>query len=167
MSTTSGWHRLAVAGLVCLAASIGSAALKKGDTVFSKRNETNLLTEPKPLAPAAAKVGFAEPLKIEEVSGSWLRVKAGKGEGWVFVGNTAESKPSHAPPAGLTTVAASETNTVAAARPLAPAAEGFAERHSAGEAKADVEWLDATAAKLPESAIVSYLKDNGKGEFRP
>jgi hypothetical protein len=159
--------RLVAAGLVLLLALGSVAALKKGDTVFSKRNETSLLAEPKPLAPAAAKVGFAESLRIEEVRGNWLRVKARKAEGWVFLGNVAEEKPKHAPAAGLTTVSASETNTAAAARPLAPAAEGFAARHDAGRALADLEWLDATTAQMPDSAVVAYMQENKKGEFAP
>ncbi|HEX9781165.1 MAG TPA: SH3 domain-containing protein [Opitutaceae bacterium] len=153
--------------IVALAVLSGLAALKKGDTVFSKRNETFLLSEPRPLAPSSAKVGFAEPLEVEEVRGNWLRVKAKKVKGWVFLGNVSEEKPRHAPAAGLTTVAASETNTVAAARPLAPAAEGFAARHDAGSAKADVEWLDAEAAKTLESEVVAYLRDHQKGEYAP
>ncbi len=160
-------RRIIVPVLVGLAALAGVAALKKGDTVFSKRNETPLLAEPRPLAPAAAKVGFATALEIEEARGNWLRVKTGKDAGWIFLGNISEEKPKHAPPAGLTSVAASGTTTAAAARPLAPAAEGFATRHNAGNAKDDVQWLDSAAAGVSEDDVVAYLSENKKGEYTP
>lgn len=167
MNTQPSIRRCGAAALAALALLAGVAALEKGSTVFSKRNETSLRAEPSALAPATGKTGFAESLKVEEVRGSWLRVKAAKAAGWVFTGNIAEEKPTLAPPAGLTTVSASETDTVAAARPLAPAAEGFAARHDADKAKADVEWLDAEAAHVNGEAIETYLRDNKKGEFRP
>jgi len=157
----------AAAIVAALALVAGVAAIEKGGTVFSKRNETSLRAEPSALAAASGKTGFAEPLKVEEVRGSWLRVKAAKAAGWVFTGNIAEEKPTLPPPAGLTTVSASETDTVAAARPLAPAAEGFAGRHDAGKVKEDVEWLDAESAKVKGEAVEAYLRDNKKGEYRP
>lgn len=167
MNTHPSIRRCGAAALAALALLAGVAAIEKGGTVFSKRNETSLRAEPSALASAAGKAGFAEALKVEEVRGSWLRVKAAKAAGWVFTGNIAEEKPTLAPPAGLTTVSASETDTVAAARPLAPAAEGFAARHDADKPKADVEWLDAEAATVNGEAIESYLRENKKGEFRP
>ena len=167
MKRPSPFRPVAAATLVALAALTSLAAYEKGGTAFAKRNETSLLAEPKPLAAVAGKTAFADPLKIEEVQGSWLRVKAAKASGWVFAGNVAEDKPTLPPPAGLTTVSASETDTVAAARPLAPAAEGFATRHDADKAKSDVEWLDAESAKVKGEAVETYLRENKKGEFKP
>ena len=67
----------AVFALACLIAlPVSSAEFREGQTVWSKHHETALLTEPSPLATIAAKVGFAEKLSIEEVSGAWLRVKS-------------------------------------------------------------------------------------------
>ncbi len=164
-------HRLIRQGargsLLALALLAGVAAYEKGDTAFSKRNETNLLAEPKPLAEATGSVGFAESLKIEEVRGPWLRVKSKKAAGWVFQGNVATDKPTLAPAAGLTTVSASETDTVAAGRGIAPAAEAFAERHGAGAAQADLEWLDAASDKVDGEAVETFLRDNQLGEYRP
>lgn len=167
MNTHPSIRRCGAATLAALALLAGVAAIEKGGTVFSKRNETSLRAEPSALAPAAGKTGFAESLKVEEVRGSWLRVKAAKTAGWVFTGNVAEEKPTLPPPAGLTTVSASETDTVAAARPLAPAAEGFADRHDADKAKADVEWIDAESAKVKGDDVETYLRDNKKGEYKP
>jgi SH3-like domain-containing protein len=62
-------------------------AFKKGDTAYSKKVETPLLAEPKPLAAASAKVGFAEKLEVDEVRGSWLHVSAKNAAGWIFQGN--------------------------------------------------------------------------------
>lgn len=167
MNTHKLLRRGALAGLLCLATFAGIAALEKGGKAFAKRNETPLLAEPRPLAAATGTVGFAEVLAIEEVRGSWLRVKAKKTAGWVFAGNVAADKPTTPPPAGLTTVAASETTTAAAARPLAPAAEGFADRHDAGKARADVEWLDRESARVTAAQVEAYLRDNQKGEYQP
>lgn len=167
MTTLRFPRRCAAATIAALALLAGVAAYEKGGTAFSKRNETTLLAEPKPLAAVAGKTGFAESLKIEEVRGSWLRVKAAKAAGWVFTGNVAEEKPTLPPPAGLTTVSASETDTVAAARPLAPAAEGFASRHDAAKAKADVEWIDAESTKVKGEDVETWLRDNKKGEYKP
>jgi hypothetical protein len=160
-------RRIAGVVFVGLAALLAVAAIEKGGKVYSKRNETPLLAEPKPLAAVVGKVAFAEVLAIEEIQGSWLKVKAKKVAGWIFTGNIAEDKPSQAPSAGLTTVSASDTNTAAAARPLAPAAEGYVARHNAGESKADVEWLDKTAGELKPAVIEAYLRDNKKGEYQP
>jgi len=167
MNTHPSIRRCGAAALAALALLAGLAAIEKGGTVYSKRNETSLRAEPSALAAPAGKAAFAESLKIEEIRGSWLRVKATKAAGWVFTGNVAEEKPTLAPPAGLTTVSASETDTVAAARPLAPAAEGFADRHDADQARADVEWIDAESARVKGEDVDGYLRDNQKGEYKP
>jgi hypothetical protein len=166
MKTTPAARRCSAVVLVVLLALVG-VAFEKGGKVYSKRNETPLLTEPRPLAAPAGRVGFAEALTIEEVSGAWLRVKAKKVAGWIFSGNVAEEVPKLAPPAGLTTVAASETTTAAAARPLSPAGDAYVDRHGASEAKADVEWLDREAAKVRAPEVETYLRENRKGEYRP
>lgn len=159
-------RRLGVALLACAAATVAPAALQKGGTAYSKRNETKLLAEPKPLATAVGKAAFAEPLKVLEVRGAWLNVKGKAATGWVFQGNLAEEKPSLAPPAGLTSVEANDTTTSAAARPLAPVANGFADRQGAGKARADVEWVEQQAAKVGPAAVNEYLRANKKGEFQ-
>src|SRR5687768_9389980 len=79
---------------VFLVPAVVLAALAVGGTAYTKRPETVLLEEPKPLAATKARVAYAQALKIEEVRGSWLRVNDGKASGWVFAGNLAEEKPS-------------------------------------------------------------------------
>lgn len=155
--------------LVCMAgiAAIGIlTAFKKGDTAYSKKIDTPLLAEPKPLAATSAKVAFAEKLAVDEVRGSWLHVSTKDASGWIFQGNVTETKPSAAPSAGITSVSADSTDTVAAARPLTEAAEGYSERHSDGKAKADVEWVDAQSAMATEELIVAYMRENEKGEYQ-
>ena len=153
--------------LACLVSwPANSAELKKGKKVWSKHYETVLLTEPRPLAPASATVGFAEKLSIREVQGTWLRVKSGKAKGWVFQGNVATEKPSHAPGAGFTTVDASQTDTVAAARPLSPAAEGYAERRGAQDAHADINWLDMQADIITQDELIVFMQVEQLGEYQ-
>jgi hypothetical protein len=116
--------------LACvLALPASPAEYEQGGKAWSKHHETALLAEPRPLAPVVSTIGFAEKLKVREIQGAWLRVESSAGEGWVFQGNVASEKPELAPGAGFTTIAA-QTDTVAAARPLAPAAtrSGTAQR---------------------------------------
>lgn len=161
-------HLVGIAALACATAlSAGSEALKKGQKVWSKHHQTALLAEPSPLAGAQATVGFAEKLKVLEVQGAWLRVRGDNDEGWVFEGNVAVNKPELPPASALTTMDAAQTDTVAAARPLAPAAEDYAARHGATAAQADIDWIDAEAARLPADEVVAYMSANRKGEYRP
>lgn len=156
-----------LAVLLAMAASTVLAEFKKGQKVWSKHLETALLTEPGPLAGVQSTVAFAEKLSIQEVQGAWLRVKSKSGHGWVFQGNVASDKPSLAPAAGLTQVQASETNTVAAARPLAPAAKDYAERHGQQNAQADIDWIDLEASRVTEGELVAWMSANRKGEYQP
>jgi hypothetical protein len=164
-------HRLllisTITALVCaLAPFAGAAEFSKGDKVWSKNVETALLAEPSPLAATQATVGFAEKLSVKETQGKWLRVKADEAEGWVFSGNVATEKPKLPPAAGFTTVEASETNTIAAARPLTPAAEQYAQNQGAGNAQADVTWLDAESALVTQQDLTAYMAENSKGEYQ-
>lgn len=159
-------RRLGVALLASAAILCAFPAWKKGDTVYSKRNETKLLAEPKPLAGAVGKAGFAESLNVLEVRGSWVSVKGKGGTGWVFQGNLAEEKPTLAPPAGFTTVTANDTTTSAAARPLGPVGNDYAARTGAGSARADIEWVEQQSAKVGPAAVNEYLRTNKKGEFQ-
>jgi len=154
--------------LVCaLAGSTAIADFRKGQNVWSKHLETKLLGEPSPLAAPQATVGFAEKLSIKEVKGTWLRVKAKDGQGWIFTGNVSGEKPELAPAAGLTQVDASQTNTVAAARPLTPAAKDYAARHGQQDAQADIDWIDLESSRLTKDELVAWMSANQKGEYQP
>lgn len=156
---------LMLASLVVTAAR--AAGFEEGDKVWTKQYETALLAEPKPLAAVEGTVGFAEKMKIKEVQGAWLRVKGDGAEGWVFQGNVAGEKPEIAPGAGLTTIDASQTDTVAAARPLSPAAQGYAERHGAFDAQSDIDWIDSQAALITGDELVAWMSANQLGEYQP
>ena len=160
-------RRVALVALGVLLSLPGAYAYKKGDTAFSKRAETPLRGEPKALAAPVGKADFAEPLTVLEVRGAWLQVKGKKATGWVFEGNLAGEKPTRAPAATLTSIDASKTSTVAAARPLSDAGTAYASRHSAANAGADLDWLEAQAAKVKAEDVETYLRTQQKGEYRP
>jgi hypothetical protein len=161
------FRRVTILVLACLAAlPAHSAEFKKGQKVWSKNYETPLRAEPGPLSTVVATVDFAEKLSVRELQGTWIRVKSGEGEGWVFQGNVADEKPALAPGAGWTMIDASQTDTVAAARPLEPAAKGYAERHGAGDAEADIDWLDAQAAMITGQDIVVTMSAEKLGEYQ-
>ncbi len=166
MKTKTTLRLLAATAIAGALTTAAPAAPKTGGTVYSKRNETKLLTEPKALAAPAATAGFAEPLKVGEIRGSWLNVAGRSGTGWVFSGLVSEDLPKNAPAAGFGTLDASSTTTAAAARPLAPAAEAYAQRHGKVEAGADVDWVEAQAHKVSPAIVNAYMKENKKGEFQ-
>jgi hypothetical protein len=167
MKATRYWMASIIFVLACaISVPASSAQFKKGQKVWSKQYETPLRAEPRPLAPVEATVGFAEKLSVREVQGTWLRVKSSDGKGWVFQGNVATDKPSLAPTAGMTTFDASQTDTVAAARPLSPAAQGYAQRRGAVDAEADIDWIDEQAAELTLQEIIAWMSAEQLGEYR-
>lgn len=151
--------------------AFSATAFEKGDKVWSKHYETALLAEPKPLAATVDTVGFGVKLKVKEVQGMWLHIKVDskkeKAEGWVFQGNVASEKPAIAPSVGMKQIDAAQTDTVAAARPLAPAAQGYAERHGESEALADIDWVDEQAALLSHEELVAWMSEQQLGEYQP
>jgi len=143
-----------------------AAAYKKGDTAYTKRMETPLLAEPKPLAGHVAKINFAQALTIEEVRGSWLRVssKTPKAAGWVYAGNVAADEPVVPPTGGMTAASASATQTAAAARPLTKIAQEYAQ--SRGHQTGFDEWLGGIAASVTDDDITRYLIETNRGEYK-
>jgi hypothetical protein len=142
------------------------AALIAGGTAYTKRIETKLLAEPKPLAGAVGKVGFAKKLKIEEASGPWLRVSDGATTGWVFGGNVSETKPAEGTGADSHGLSASTTSATAAARPLTPAANDYAVRRNLGNARQDLDWLNAQCKTLTSAELENFLQAQKKGEYQ-
>ena len=160
---------LRLLALVAIAGAVVTtvmAAPKQGGTVYSKRDGTKLLAEKKPMAATVATAGFAEPLKVGEISGSWLKVSARGGAGWVFAGYIVEDKPEREKMEGVGSVDASSTTTAAAARPIAPAAKEYAARHNLKDAEADVDWVEAQAHKITRPIVDSYMATNKKGEYQ-
>lgn len=166
MNPKTSLRLLALAAITGAVVTTVMAAPKQGGTVYSKREGTKLLAEKKPMAATVATAGFAEPLKVGEISGSWLKVSARGGAGWVFAGYIVEDKPEREKMEGIGSVDASSTTTAAAARPIAPAAKEYAARHNLKDAEADVDWVEAQAHKITRPIVDSYMATNKKGEYQ-
>jgi len=155
-----------VIALALTATTAALAALAAGGTVYSKHFKTPLLAEPSPLAASAGEVAFARKLTIKEVRGHWLRVSDGSTKGWVFAGNVSDTKPEDVKGLDGLPVAASQTTVTAAARPLTPAANDYANRRNLQEARADLDWLNAQCHQLTEADVQRFLQEKKKGEFQ-
>jgi uncharacterized protein YgiM (DUF1202 family) len=162
---------LRLLALAAIAGALTTAVVaepKAGGTVYSKRNGLSLYAGPNSQSAVAGSVGFAEALKISEINptGKWLNVTASGGSGWVFAGFTAEKKPEAEKTAGIGSVDASSSTTAAAARPLSPEAEAYADRHNLGAARDDVNWSQGEAHKVTQPIVDSYMRENKKGEYQ-
>jgi hypothetical protein len=157
---------LTLCAAVMLLVPAAMAAFKVGGTAYTKRVKTDLLSDPKALAPVSAQVDYAHKLKIDQIRGVWLHVADGGNSGWVFSGNVAEDKPVDGKGLDGAPMAASETSATAAARPLAPAAEQYGDRKGLGEAKDDVLWIEGKSDAVTPDQVTDYLKANQKGEFQ-
>jgi hypothetical protein len=151
-----------------LAGATALLAYEAGGFAYTKRTETRLLAEPRPLADAAAPLPFGRKVRIDEVRGAWLRVSDGPAAGWVFAGNLSETKPADVK--GLldgAPVAASKTTATAAARPLDDAAEKYAaSQQDLAAAKEDLEWLITTCATVTNDEVDTYLQEKKRGEYQ-
>jgi len=152
-----------LAGLLCATVLL---AYEAGGFAYTKRVETPLLAEPKPLAEAAGKLAYGRKVKIEQKQGAWLRISDGPATGWVFAGNLTETKPEETKGLDGLPVAASQTTATAAARPLTPAAAEYATRRNLTDARADLDWLLEQRTALTEEQVVEYLQTQKKGEFQ-
>lgn len=150
--------------LACLAPL--EAGLAAGNFAYTKRTETNLLAEPKPLAPSVGTLPLGRKVKIEQAQGSWLRINEGKLAGWVFAGNLAETAPATGAGADALGLAASKTSATAAARPLSPAAEDYAGRRNLASAREDLTWLLNQSQLVSPAKIDAYLREARKGEYQ-
>lgn len=157
---------LTLLGVALAAAASAAGAFAPGDTAYTKRIETALLSEPKVLAAPVARIAYANTLKVEEVRGAWVRVSAGAKAGWVFAGNLANAKPSETRGLDGLPLAASATSATAAARPLAPVARDYADRHGKPDAAADLQWLTEQTAALTPADVQAFLQAQKKGEYQ-
>lgn len=158
---------LPAALLAALATASALFAFEAGSFAFTKRAETKLLAEPKPLAETAGTLPFGHQVKIDEVQGAWLRVSEGDTAGWVFKGNLALTKPAEVK--GLldgVPQTASETTATAAARPLSPVVNQYATARSLASAQGDLEWVISECASLTPEEVDAYLQAQKKGEYQ-
>lgn len=149
--------RLKLLVLFCTTGLMSVWAFDVGGTAYTKRIETVLRAEPRALAAAAGKLGFARKLKILEIRDGWLRVSDGGTEGWVFAGNLSETKPAEGKGADGLGLAASKTTATAAARPLTSTAINYAESRNLGEARADLDWLQGLCTRLTNADLEAFL----------
>jgi hypothetical protein len=157
---------LLAAALLLAGVPVVLAAFARGGAAYTKRVETALLAEPKPLSAVTARIGYATQLKVEEVRGAWLRVTSGKSGGWVFAGNVADEKPAENKGLDGLPIAASETSATAAARPLTPAATEYGERRGLAKATEDIKWLEQTSDAIDAKRVEAFLQEQKKGEFQ-
>jgi hypothetical protein len=139
-------------------------ALDVGGKCFVKKADTPVLAAPDRTAAALATAPWSAELKIVEMNGRWLKVKGKNIDGWVFGGNVAPDKPP-ALNETQTQLASGETGAAVAARPLSQEAKDYAGRKSAGEAAADIEWMEGVANSITEPLLRDYQQHNSKGTF--
>lgn len=150
-------------GLLAVSALL---AYETGGFAYTKRAETKLLAEPKPLAEASGKLTFGKKVKVEQVQGAWLRVSDGPVSGWVFNGNLSDTKPDESKGLDMGPLFASKTTATAAARPLTDAAIAYAQQKNLGEAQGDLEWMTTQAQEVTSEEIEAYLQTHKKGEYQ-
>lgn len=144
----------------------GLIAFEAGGFAYTKRVETVLYSQPHSDTPVSGRLGFKRKVKVDEVRGPWLRVSDGPASGWVYFGNMsltpiAEVKGSDGLP-----LTASQTTASAAARPLTPEANAYAVRKSYGQARVDLDWLQAQDKTIQEPDVVAYLRAQKRGEYQ-
>jgi hypothetical protein len=155
-----------VALLLPIALSV-EAALVAGGVAFSKRMETRLLAEPRPLAEVTGKiVGYAKKLTVAEARGAWLRVSEGTNRGWVFKGSVSETEPEDIKGLDSLGLAASQTTATAAARPLDEAAAKYATEHKLVDSRQDLEWLLKKSTAITAEEIDGFMQTKKLGEFK-
>jgi hypothetical protein len=152
--------------LAGLAATSALLAYEAGGIAYTKRAETTLLAEPKPLAAAAGKLTFGKKVKIDQVQGAWVHVSDGPISGWVFNGNLTDVKPSEGKGFDAVPLLASKTTATAAARPLTDATIAYAQSKNLGDAQGDLEWVVAEAKAITPEEVDAYLQEHKKGEYQ-
>lgn len=155
-----------LAVLLLAAAVSAGAALAGGSSAYTKRFKTTLLAEPSPLAQPAGELPYGRKVTVNEVRGNWLRISDGPAAGWVFAGNLSETKPAETKGLDGVPLVASDTTATAAARPLTPVADEYANRHGLANARADLNWLLEESAALTDEQVDEFLKTQKKGEYQ-
>lgn len=155
--------------LTLLLGLLGAAtvvAFDAGGFAYTKRVETNVLSEPRSLAASTGKLGYRRKVKVDQVQGSWLRVSDGPVAGWVYAGNLAETMPPEIKGTDGLPLTASQTTASAAARPLTPEANEYAVRRNLGAARNDLDWLQFQCRALTPAQVDAFLQAQKKGEYQ-
>jgi hypothetical protein len=141
-------------------------AIEAGSFAYTKRIETNVLSEPRPLASTVGRLGFRRKIKVDQVQGSWLRVSDGPVGGWVFAGNIADTMPPEIKGTDGLPLSASQTTASAAARPLTPEANSYAAQRNLGAARNDLDWLQMQCRAITPAQVDTFLQTQKKGEYQ-
>jgi hypothetical protein len=157
---------LAAALLAALFTASALFAYEAGGFAYTKRVETKVLAEPKPLAEATGQIAFGKKVAIEEVQGSWLRISEGSVSGWVFAGNLTGTKPAEGQGLDGIPILASKTTATAAARPLDDAVVQYAEQRNLGNASNDLQWMIATCNEITPGDVEQFMQEKKKGEYQ-
>jgi len=154
---------------VLLAGALATSALlafETGGFAFTKRFETKLLAEPKPYAETTATLEHGRKVKVDDLSGPWLKVADGAKAGWVFKGDLAVDKPVESKGAEAIGFGASKTTATAAARPLTDAAKAYATKKNFASAQEDLAWMMEACAAVSDDDVETYLKEHKKGIYQ-
>ncbi len=144
-----------------------SAAFTAGSTAYTKRFEDQPARRAfQALAPVNGKLRFASKLKVKEIRGNWVLIGDGSAKGWVFTGNLAETKPAEGTGLDKLGLSASTTTATAAAHPLTPAANDYAERRNLGDARGDLNWLNTECHAITNADVEKFLRGKKKGEYQ-
>jgi hypothetical protein len=141
-------------------------AIEAGSFAYTKRVETNVLSEPRALAPSTGKLGFRRKVKVDKVQGAWLHVSDGPVGGWVFSGNLADTMPAEIKGADGNPLLAGATTATASNRPLSEEAEAYASQRNLGAARNDLNWLQLQCKSITDANVTSFLQAQKKGEFQ-
>lgn len=142
-------------------------AYEAGGFAYTKRVETKLLAEPRPMAEVTGKLAYGQKLQVEEVKGPWLRVSDGPTSGWVFSGNLSETKLAEVKGLDDLGLSASKTTATAAARPLDDAAMKYASsQQNLASAQEDLAWMINACSAVTHEEVETYLETNKKGEYQ-
>jgi hypothetical protein len=162
--TRNLWALAALAGIVVIA----EAALVVGSSGFTKNQDTPLKASPSATASVSVHLGFGTKLTVLESRGAWLRVSDGKAaSGWVFSGLIADTRPAASTgERNALGLDGGKTTATAAARPLTDEANAYATQHNLGQARADLEWLQAQCRNLADSDVDAFLRAQKKGEYQ-
>lgn len=138
-----------------------------GDTVYSKKQNTELHDSPAPDSPVKGSLDFQQKVAILAVQGRWVQVQGDSKSGWVYSGNLSEKEPPDVNKNDFLHSTAGDTTAATAARPLDEVAVAYGQRRGHQDAVADLKWLEAFADAITPDQVRAYCKENHKGEYAP
>jgi len=152
--------------LLCPLGVLLLAGFEAGKPAFTKKFETAVLKDPRPMAESIATLPYAAPVKITGLQGKWANVSTANGPGWIYLGNLSEEKPAADHSVDWLRAGANETTASVAARPLDNVTKEYASQNGMTSAADDLQWLQTESDKIDKKTVQDYLKTNKKGEYQ-